>query len=133
MKAILGAVGAAAMLLAVPVAAKTSDGCTVARPADGDLKAFAATYFPAASDAALDALIACLGDPNPAVRDDFAFALWTQGLRGKHLKPGGLRHAAARLTAILAASDDKAGFRRPFAALALSEVARRCGRGKRGT
>ena len=124
MKAIWSAVSAAAMLVAVPVAAKTSDSCTVARPADGNLKAFAATYFPAASDAAIDALIACLGDPDPAVRDDFAFALWTQGLRGKHLKPDSLRHAAERLTAILATSDDKAGFRRPFAALAMSEVAR---------
>jgi hypothetical protein len=124
MKAIWSAVSAAAMLVAVPVAAKTSDSCTVARPADGNLKAFAATYFPAASDAAIDALIACLGDPDPAVRDDFAFALWTQGLRGKHLKPDDLRHAGERLTAILAAPDDKAGFHRPFAALALSEVAR---------
>ncbi|MBU0822998.1 MAG: DUF2785 domain-containing protein [Alphaproteobacteria bacterium] len=124
MKAIWSTVGAAAMLVAVPVAAKTSDSCTVARPADGDLKAFAAAYFSAADDAALDALIECLGDPDPAVRDDFAFALWTQGLRGKHLKPDGLRHAAERLTAILAAPDDKAGFHRPFAALALSEVAR---------
>jgi len=124
MKAIWGAVGAAAILAAMPVTAKTNDICTVARPADGDLKAFAATYFPAASGAAIDALIACLGDPDPAVRDDFAFALWTQGLRGKHLKPDELRHAGERLTAILAAPDDKAGFHRPFAALALSEVAR---------
>lgn len=124
MKAIWGAVGAAAMLTAMPVAARTGDSCTVARPADGDLKAFAASYFAAASDAALDALIACLGDPDPAVRDDFAFALWTQGLRGKHLKPDELRHAGERLTAILAAPEDKAGFHRPFAALALSEVAR---------
>lgn len=124
MKAIWGAVGAAAMLAAIPVAAKSSDSCTVARPADGDLKTFAATYFSVADDAAIDALIACLGDPDPAVRDDFAFALWTQGLRGKHLKPADLRHAAERLTAVLAAPDDAPGFRRPFAALALSEVAR---------
>lgn len=124
MKVLWSAVIAAAMLVAMPVAAQESASCAVERPADGDLKAFAATYFPAADSAAIDALIACLGDPNPAVRDDFAFALWTQGLRGKHVKPDGLRHAAERLTAILAAPDDKAGFRSPFAALALSEVAR---------
>lgn len=124
MKRIWAAIGAAAMLAAMPAAAKTADRCAVARPADGDLKAFAAIHFPAANDTAIDALIACLGDPDPAVRDDFAFALWTQGLRGKHLKPDGLRHATRRLTAILAAPDDTAGFHRPFAALALSEVAR---------
>ncbi len=129
MKRIWGAVGAAAMLAAGPVAARASDDCPVARPADGDLTAFAGHYFPAANDAATDALILCLGHPDPAVRDDFAFALWSAGLRGKHLQPDGMRHAAQRLTAILAAPDgaapaDKAGFRRPFAALALSEVAR---------
>ncbi len=124
MKRIWAAIGAAAMLAAMPAAAKTADSCAVARPADGDLKAFAAIHFPAANDAAIDALIACLGDPDPAVRDDFAFALWTQGLRGRHLKPDGLRHATQRLTAILAAPDDAAGFHRPFAALTLSEVAR---------
>ncbi len=124
MKAIWSAVIAAAMLVAMPVTAQDSASCAVERPADGDLKAFAARYFAAADEAAIDALIACLGDPDPAVRDDFAFALWTQGLRGKHLKPDELRHADERLTAILAAPDDKAGFHRPFAALALSEVAR---------
>jgi hypothetical protein len=124
MKRIWAAVGAAAMLFATPAAAQDRAGCAVARSADGDLKALAASHFVTADDAAIDALIACLGDPDPAIRDDFAFALWTQGLRGKHLKPDGLRHAMQRLTAILAAPDDSAGFHRPFAALALSEVAR---------
>lgn len=119
------AMGAAAMLAAIPVAAQArDDGCAVTAPAGGDLKAFAGRYFAAADDAALDALIACLGANDPTVRDDFAFALWTAGLRGKHLKADGLRHAAARLTVILAAPEDEAGFHRPFAALALSEVAR---------
>ncbi len=124
MKALWSTASAAAMLVAVPVAAQERATCAVERPADDDLKAFAGRYFAAADRAAIDALIACLGDPDPAVRDDFAFALWTQGLRGKHLKPDVLRHADERLTAILAAPDDKAGFHRPFAALALSEVAR---------
>lgn len=119
-----GAVAAAMVLTAMPGTAKASDACAVARLADGDLKAFAGRYFAAANAAAIDALLACLGDPDPAVRDDFAFALWTQGLRGKHLKPDGLRHAMQKLTTIVAAPDDAAGFRRPFAVLALSEVAR---------
>ena len=113
-----------ALLLTAPAAAAERGACTVAKPAGGDLKAYAATYFPKAADAALDALLACLADPDPAVRDGFAFTLWFEGLRGQHLAASGLRHAAARLSAILAAPDDAAGFRRPFAALALSEVAR---------
>lgn len=118
-------VGAAVLFVASPgIAEARSTACTVAQPAGGDLKAYAATYFPKATDAALDALLACLADPDPAVRDGFAFTLWFEGLRGKHLSESGLRHAAVRLSAILAAPDDAAGFRRPFAALALSEVAR---------
>jgi hypothetical protein len=124
MKCMWGAVGAAILLTALPGAAKANEACAVARPDDGDLKVFAGRYFAAADNAAIDALIACLGNPDPAVRDDFAFALWTQGLRGKQLTPDGLRHAMQRLTAILAAPDDPAGFHRPFAVLALSEVAR---------
>lgn len=124
MKTLWSAVSAAAILAATPAAAQQRATCAVERPADGDLKGFAGRYFAAADEAAIDALIACLGNPDPTVRDDFAFALWTQGLRGKHLQPDGLRYAMQRLTAILAAPDDPAGFRRPFAVLALSEVAR---------
>lgn len=131
MKAMWHSVGAAALLTCASAGAASGAAgaeakiaCTVARPADADLKALAGRYFPAASDAQIDALMACLGDPDPAVRDDFAFALWSEGLRGKQLKPAGLRHAAERLMAILGDKDDAAGFRRPFAALALSEVAR---------
>lgn len=124
MKAIWGSIGAAALVIGAPTAARAASSCALARPADTDLKTFATGYFPAAKAAEIDALIACLGDPDPAVRDDFAFALWSEGLRGKQLKPDGLRHAAQRLSAILAEPDDAPGFRRPFAALALSEVAR---------
>lgn len=124
MTRIWAAVGAAVLMTTLPGAANANETCAVARPDDGDLKVFAGRYFADADNAAIDALIACLGNPDPAVRDDFAFALWTQGLRGKHLKPDGLRHAMQRLTAILAAPEDPAGFRRPFAVLALSEVAR---------
>lgn len=124
MKRIWAALGGTVLMTALPGAANANEACAVARPDDGDLKAFAARYFVAADNAAIDALIACLDNPDSAIRDDFAFALWTQALRGKHLKPDGLRYAMQRLTAILAAPDDSAGFRRPFAVLALSEVAR---------
>lgn len=113
-----------ALLLAAPASAAEGGACTVARPVGGNLKAYAAAYFPKATDADIDALLACLAAPDPTVRDGFAFTLWFEGLRGKQLSESGLRHAAARLSAILAAPDDAAGFRHPFAALALAEVAR---------
>lgn len=120
----LGAIGAAVALAMASPAAIGGERCAIAWPADADLKAFAARYFPAAEDAEISALIDCLGDPDPAVRDVFAFTLWSEGLRGKQVTPDRLRPAAERLTAILAESDDLAGFHRPFAALALSEIAR---------
>jgi hypothetical protein len=115
---------AAALMIAAPASATEAAPCAVARPADADLKAYAATFFPKASSADLDALAMCLGDPDPAVRDGFAFTLWSEGLRGQHLGVGGMRHVLGRLTAMTQASDDAQGYRRPFAALALSEVAR---------
>lgn len=114
---------AAGLMLAVPEAMAGEGACTLVRPA-GDLKNHAASFFPKASDADLDALAACLGDPDPAVRDDFAFTLWSEGLRGKYLTPTQTRYTLGLLTKMIAAPDDAAGFRRPFAALTLSEVAR---------
>ena len=113
---------AAAATPAVPAA--SADVCRVERPADGDLKAFAARYFPQAGAAEIDALIACFGDPDPAVRDDFAFTLWYRGFDGGFLPVAMRRHAIARLSAILAGPDDAGGFLRPFAALALFPAAR---------
>ncbi len=60
MKILRSAVGAAALLASVPAIAAD---CAVERPADGDLKAFADRYFPAAGPMEIDALIACLADP----------------------------------------------------------------------
>jgi hypothetical protein len=119
------ALAAAGLMLAVPSAMAGEGGavCAIARPV-GDLKSHAASFFPKASNADLDALAACLGDPAPAVRDDFAFTLWTEGLRGKYLTSAQMHHALGRLTKMVTAADDAAGFRRPFAALALSEIAR---------
>jgi len=111
------------LMLAVPAVGESKDVCTVARPA-GDLKNHAASFFPKAGDTDLDALAACLGDPDPAVRDDFAFTLWSEGLRGKYLTPAQMRYTLDLLTKMIAAPDDAAGFRRPFAALTLSEIAR---------
>ncbi len=112
------------LVLAAAQAEPSAAPCTVARPADGDLKAYAATFFPKAGRADLTALAACLGDPDPAVRDGFAYALWSEGLRGRHLGADKMRQVLGLLTAMARAPDDAAGFRKPFAVLALSEVAR---------
>lgn len=116
---------AVAALLVVPAMA-WEDGprCAVARPADNDLKAYAATFFAKAGDTGLEALATCLGDPDPAVRDGFAFTLWSEGLRGRHLTAAQMRQALTSLTSMAAGPEDADGFRRPFAVLALSEVAR---------
>lgn len=121
MKAIWAAIGLA---VTVPATASETGACRVERPADGDLKSHAARYFAKADTAAIDALLTCLGDPDSAVRDGFAFTLWSEGLRGQRVAPALMRHANARLQAMIAAPEDAVGFRRPFAALALAEVAR---------
>lgn len=121
MKAIWAAIG---LLTTAPATASDTGACRVERPADGDPKSHAARYFAKADAAAIDALLECLGDPDSAVRDGFAFILWSEGLRGQQVAPALMRHANARLQAMIAAPDDTAGFRRPFAALALAEVAR---------
>lgn len=114
-----------ALALAAPVAA--NDGrsrCAVAGSADADLKGQAASFFPKADATDLDALAACLADPDPAVRDGFAYALWTEGLRGRRLNAGQMRHSLNRLTAMVEAPGDPVGFRQSFAALVLAEIAR---------
>ncbi|MBL8651822.1 MAG: DUF2785 domain-containing protein [Sphingopyxis sp.] len=118
---------AAALPLAAPQAmlAQEAGACEIAVAADPDSrKALAAAVFSKADEARIDDLIACLGDPDPVRRDEGAFALWSEGLRGKLLSPEPMRHAMQRLSAPLAAPDDAVGFRKPVAALALSEVAR---------
>lgn len=69
------------------------------------------------------ALTACLGDPDPTLRDGIVFEGLQHWLRAKQLTPETMRTLAADLEAQLTAPDPQ-GFRRPFAALVLSEVAR---------
>lgn len=69
-------------------------------------------------------LVACLGDPDPALRDGVAFAAASRWLRAGELSPATIRELASRLVGELRSADDPLGFRRPFAALVLSEVVR---------
>lgn len=70
------------------------------------------------------ALLPCLGSPDPVLRDGIAFEALSTWLRGRKLTPVSIRALADRLTASLKAPPDLPGFRRPFAALVLSEVVR---------
>lgn len=69
------------------------------------------------------ALTSCLGDPDPAVRDDLVTDALTHLLRGQLLTDTTMLALMRDLEAKLDASDPQ-GFLRPFAALNLSEVVR---------
>lgn len=68
-------------------------------------------------------ITACLGDPDPALRDGVAFEALSHMLRAKQLDDATKRALLIDLSGRLQA-DDPFGFQQPFAALALSEVAR---------
>jgi Protein of unknown function (DUF2785) len=70
-----------------------------------------------------DGLLDCLGDPDPALRDGIAYEALTQWMRAGSFDADALRALRDRLQAMLS-GDDAEGFRKPFAALVLSEVAR---------
>jgi hypothetical protein len=67
----------------------------------------------------------CLGSANPQLRDELAFEGLSTWMRGGQLSPETMQAIARTLISQLAGdAKDAAGFGKPFAALALSEVAR---------
>lgn len=68
-------------------------------------------------------LAACVGASDPALRDGIAFEGLQHWLRAQQLTPETMRALAANLQTQMA-TPDRQGFRQPFAALILSEVAR---------
>ena len=86
-----------------------------------------AAEFAVAEDAARQTLalglVDCLGDPDPKLRDGIAFEALSAWMRADRLDAGTRRELFARLQPMLGQAD-AAGFRAPFAALVLSEVAR---------
>ena len=68
-------------------------------------------------------LLQCLGDPDPALRDDIAYSALMAWMRASDFDADTLRGMRDTLYAQLD-GDDEPGFRRPYAALVLSEVAR---------
>jgi hypothetical protein len=76
-------------------------------------------------DALALALVDCLGDPDPVLRDNTAFEGLSQWMREKSLSPPTLAALRERLQPELnAPPPDEFGVRQPFTALVLSEVAR---------
>lgn len=70
-------------------------------------------------------LVSCLGDPDPQIRDGIAYEAFVTLLRGKQLDSATIVKLRDELLELLEPEpDDREGFRRPFAALALAEVAR---------
>lgn len=71
------------------------------------------------------ALRPCLSDPDPAVRDEFAYTRYVEVLRSGAVAPDTLEQLLAELlTGLSAPQSDEAGFDAPFVALVLAEVAR---------
>jgi hypothetical protein len=71
------------------------------------------------------ALVPCLSYPDPALRDGIAFEAYYTWMRAKQLDLATRTKLLEQLTAMLAPGQaDRGGFRQPFAALVLSEVAR---------
>ncbi len=77
----------------------------------------------AARQALADGLLDCLADPDPVLRDGIAYEALTQWMRAGDLDVAAVRALRDRLYPMLE-GDDEAGFRKPFVALVLSEVAR---------
>lgn len=70
-------------------------------------------------------LAACLAHPDPAIRDGLAYETLARWLRADALSPAARAGLRDQLLADLSADHpDPRGFREPFAALVLSEVAR---------
>ena len=68
-------------------------------------------------------LLGCLSNPDPVLRDGIAYEALAQWMRSDQLDVATRRQLRDQLQAMLQESDAE-GFRRPFSALVLSEVAR---------
>ncbi len=112
-----------ALASVVPVAPCAPRGVTIA-----ELRQIKQADFAIQDDARRNsvalALLDCVGDPDPTIRDGLVYEGLAKWLRGKRLTPVTIRAMYDNLLGQLTAAPDAAGFRQPFAALILSEVAR---------
>ena len=102
-------------------------GCPPAGYDHASLDALKAAKFEvrdtASRNALAEGLLDCLGDPDPALRDGIAYEAFGTWMRAGAFDADELRRLRDGLYARLE-GDDRDGFRKPFAALVLSEVAR---------
>ncbi|MBC7602608.1 MAG: DUF2785 domain-containing protein [Ramlibacter sp.] len=102
--------------------------CPPAGQSLASLQALKAAKWQVPSDEARQALavglLPCLADPNPVLRDEIAFEALQVWMRNVLLPPATISAIRERTVADLAAPPDAQGFRQPFAALTLAEVAR---------
>ena len=118
--------------LALAVSALASSVQAACPPADwsrAQLQALKSDGFKLDDDARRPALaaglLACLSDPDPELRDGIAFEAWSAWLRGDKISvETRLAAIAELLPALKSDAPDPSGFRKPFAALVLSELAR---------
>jgi hypothetical protein len=93
-----------------------------------ELQALAARDFAIADDTRRNrlahALVPCLAAADPVLRDEIAFSGLARWLRAKALPSDTVRSLGRSGLAMLRLEGDAEGFRQPFAALMLSEVAR---------
>lgn len=112
---------------ATPPALTAVDPCIPAGYDYGTLETLKAAKFEISDEAARQgfarAITACLASPDPKLRDGIAYEVLMHMLRGKQLSQETMRALLVDLEARLDAPAGE-GFERPFAALALSEVAR---------
>jgi hypothetical protein len=119
---------AAAFLIGCSTVAPVSAHCL---PAGGfgraELDALKANEWALADDGQRNrlarALTACLGDPDPSLRDGVVFEAMQAWMRGRQLSTATMIALQDDLEARLTAPEGE-GFERPFAALVLAEVAR---------
>jgi hypothetical protein len=108
-------------------AVAAADPCLPAGKTRADLDALKAAKFEIADDAERQtfarAITACLGSPDPALRDGIAYEGLTNMLRARQLSAETMIALLLDLEAKLEGSAGD-GFMQPFAALALSEIAR---------
>ena len=114
-------------LCALAIATPAFAACPPAGYDRARLDALKAADFALADDAARNALAramsACLADPDPHVRDEITFEAYFTWMRHRQLTDATMLALESDLEARLTAPEGQ-GFERPFAALALAEVAR---------
>jgi hypothetical protein len=118
-----------AVIACIAAAAPVRAACPPPGHERTSLEALKASGFEIADDqrrqALALALLPCLADPDPRLRDGVAFEAYYTWLRADRLDLATRTELLARLGVLIEPDPaDREGFRQPFAALTLSEVAR---------